>query len=59
MKSNSFAFITTCLHDSDSPVEVVGIDCTDFGSLGMAHRTNVKYNIIETPEYNGELCHTL
>ena len=37
MKSKNFAFFTTCLQDSDSLVEVFGIDCTDFGSLGMAH----------------------
>ena len=58
MKSSSFAFMTTCLHDSDSPVEVVEIDCTDFGSLGMAHRINAKV-IIETQAHNGEHCVTL
>ena len=60
MKSNSFAFIETCLHDSDSPVdEVAGIDCTDFGSLGIWNIVSMVNKLLLRLQHSMENCVTL
>ena len=60
MKSNSFAFIETCLHDSDSPVdEVVGIGCTDFGSLGIWNIVSMVNKLLLRLQHSMENCVTL
>jgi len=59
MESNSFDFIETCLHDSDSPVEVVGIDCTDFGSLDIWHIVSMLNKLLLRLQHSMENCVTL